>query len=156
MKSLMKFLKWTLVVLIILVLGFYIFVQMTWNKSYSAPYPDIRASTDSAVIARGAYLANSASHCGGCHAPIDDIRQFDAGKRIDFKGGMELKYPGFGTFYTPNLTSDKETGTMANWSEDEFIRRFRQGREHKNSPMPWGSFSRMDTTEFEVCCHSLL
>ena len=39
---------------------------------------------------------------------------------------------------------------MAAWTEETFIQRFKKGRVHKGSPMPWGAFSRMDTTELQA------
>lgn len=59
--------------LVVLVLGFVAFVQLTWDKRYEAPYPQIIASSDSAVIARGAYLANSAAHCGARHTSMNEV-----------------------------------------------------------------------------------
>ena len=46
-------------------------------------------------------------------------------------------------FVSPNLTPDKETGRIAYWTEDAFIKRFQTGRVIQGSPMPWGAFSRM-------------
>jgi hypothetical protein len=39
---------------------------------------------------------------------------------------------------------------MAGWSEDYFVNRFRQGRVHQGSPMPWGAFSRMHEVELKA------
>ena len=126
MKRILKILKWTGIVLVSLFLVFFLFVQFTWDKKYDAPYPDIKASTDSAVIARGAYLANGPAHCGGCHTSMEDVMKFDEGKKVDFKGGWELTFPGFGTFRSPNLTSDKETG-IGNYTDGEIARSLRYG-----------------------------
>jgi len=51
---------------------------------------------------------------------------------------------------TPNITPDPDTGIMANWSEDEFITRFRTGRIIPGTPMPWGPFSRMTDMELKA------
>jgi Cytochrome c len=126
MKSALKFLKWTGIGLVVLILGFVVFVQLTWNKKQDAPYPEISASRDSSIIARGAYLANGPSHCGGCHSSMDEIRAFDEGKKVDLKGGWELTFPGFGTFVSQNITSDKETG-IGNFSDGEIARSLRYG-----------------------------
>lgn len=126
MKRVLKFLKWTGLGLIVLFLVFFIFVQLSWNKKHDAPYPDIKASADSTVIARGAYLVNGPAHCGGCHTSMDEVMQFDAGKQVAFKGGWELTYPGFGTFTGPNITSDKETG-IGKYSDAEIARSLRYG-----------------------------
>ncbi|MBK7427324.1 MAG: cytochrome C [Saprospiraceae bacterium] len=269
MKRVLRFLKWTGIVIVVAILGFVVFVFLTWDKKHDAPYPDISASSDSSIIARGAYLANGPAHCGGCHSSMDEVLSFDEGKKVDFKGGMEWAFPGFGKFVAPNITSDKETGIgkysdaeiarslrhsigtevkpmeysfmykailavgmikpegpkdpvpksverspsieygkylaynvancmschtemdpntgayvgkdfagkaffeadafsdgysymspnltphketgiMANWSEEQFIQRFHHGRVHKGSPMPWGAFSRIQEVELKA------
>ena len=44
---------------------------------------------------------------------------------------------------TPNITSDAQTGKLANWTEEEFLQRFRKGKVIHESTMPWGPFSRL-------------
>ena len=58
--------------------------------------------------------------------------------------------PGGYSFVTPNLTPDPETGVMTNWTESAFVNRFRSGRIHKGSPMPWGSFSKMNEVDLKA------
>ncbi|MBK9271946.1 MAG: cytochrome c [Saprospiraceae bacterium] len=125
-RLVIRILKWTGIGLIVLILGFVAFVQLTWDKKHEAPYPEITASRDSAVIARGAYLANSAAHCGACHTSMDEVRLFDEGKKVEFKGGWELSFPGFGTFTGPNITSDNETG-IGKYTDAEITRSLRHG-----------------------------
>ncbi|HND72998.1 MAG TPA: cytochrome c [Saprospiraceae bacterium] len=126
MKRLLKILKWSGIVLISLFLLFFLYVQFSWNKKYDAPFPDIKASTDSAVIARGKYLANGPAHCGGCHTSMEDVMKFENGEPVDLKGGWELVFPGFGTFTSHNLTSDKETG-LGSFTDAEIARSLRHG-----------------------------
>lgn len=126
MKRILKVLKWTGIVLAVLILGLVIFVQLRWDKKYDAPFPAISASTDSSIIARGAYLVNGPAHCGSCHSSMDEVRSFDEGKKFEFKGGWELTFPGFGTFTGPNITSDKETG-IGKFSDAEIARSLRHG-----------------------------
>jgi mono/diheme cytochrome c family protein len=66
---------------------------------------------------RGAYLARM----GGCIACHTDGK--NGGKPL--AGGVELE-TGFGTFYSPNLTTDAEHG-MGGWTVAEFSRAVRQG-----------------------------
>ena len=40
----------------------------------------------------------------------------------------------------PNLTPDATTGIIASWSEDQLVARFRRGRVHAGSIMPWEGF----------------
>jgi hypothetical protein len=72
----------------------------------------------------------------------------------DFSGGMAMEvFDANGQIVadkhliTPNLTPDQETGLMANWSQDDFIKRFKAGRILAGSPMAWGPFSRMSELE---------
>ncbi|MBE0637238.1 MAG: c-type cytochrome [Bacteroidales bacterium] len=110
MKTLLKLLKWTAIVLILIVAGFYSFVQLSWDKKYEAPYPNIKASIDSAVIARGEYLVYGPSHCATCHVPPDKMLAVDNGLKMPLIGGWEESFPGFGVFRAPNLTPCPETG----------------------------------------------
>lgn len=105
----MKIILRILLVLVVLIAGLVIYVQVAWNKKFEAPYPDIKASTDSAVIARGKYLAYGPAHCGTCHVPMDKIMDVEGGELIPLSGGWELDIPP-GEMHAPNLTPDMETG----------------------------------------------
>lgn len=109
MKTAVKFLKWAGIVLSVLIIGLIAFVQFTWDKKFDAPYPDITASTDSAVIARGKHLALGPAHCISCHVPMDKVKEAEEGKVMPLSGGWELSIPP-GTFRAPNITPDLETG----------------------------------------------
>lgn len=98
----------------------------------------------------GKYLAHYVANCRGCHTE----RDLKTGKftGIDFAGGLEFEEPALKgvKFVTPNLTPDKKTGKIADWSEEQFIKRFRAGRQIAASPMPWGPFSRMTDDELKA------
>ncbi|MET0103721.1 MAG: cytochrome c [Sedimenticola sp.] len=85
----------------------------------------------------GRYLATIAG-CIGCHTDSENGGQ-------PFAGGKELKSQ-FGTFYSPNITPDKETG-IGNWSDEEFIRALKLGispeGEHYYPAFPYTSFTGM-------------
>lgn len=68
------------------------------------------ANVDS-VIERGEYLLH-AGGCTSCHTADED----DA---VPLAGGHTLETP-FGTFYSPNITPDADTGIGA-WSDEEFV-----------------------------------
>jgi mono/diheme cytochrome c family protein len=82
-------------------------------------------------LRRGQYLV-AAGDCMSCH-----LRE--GGE--PFAGGLGLKTP-FGVIYTPNITSDKETG-IGNWTSEQFYRAMHDGidDEGKNLypafPYPW-------------------
>jgi cytochrome c5 len=89
---------------------------------YYPAYPPLTLGSDSiknALIQRGEYLAKMGD-CVSCHTNVK------AGKPA-FAGGLALKTP-FGTFYSPNITPDKETG-IGTWSEKDFIRAVKEGRD---------------------------
>jgi len=69
------------------------------------------------AVARGAYLANAAD-CVACHTDSEH-----AGK--PFAGGRAIATP-FGTFYSPNITPNTDTG-IGRWTEAEFLRALRDG-----------------------------
>ncbi|MFM9944045.1 MAG: cytochrome C, partial [Bacteroidia bacterium] len=93
----------------IIIFGLIVFVFAAWDKTYDAALPDFKASTDSAIIARGKYLAFGPAHCATCHVPMDKIEAVENGLQIPLSGGWELDIPP-GTFRAPNLTPDMETG----------------------------------------------
>jgi len=85
-------------------------VSVRWKRTFEAPFPAITASTDPAVIERGAYLAYGPAHCAYCHtAGPEQWKRLDAGERVPLSGGFKFPVP-FGDFYSRNLTPDKETG----------------------------------------------
>lgn len=115
---------WIGIVLILAVVSIIAYVQLGWNKSFEAPYPEIVASSDPVVIERGKYLAYGPSHCASCHVPMDKIMAVDNGLQIPLSGGWEETFPGFGTFRAPNITPDLETG-IGKLSDAELARTIR-------------------------------
>jgi len=73
------------------------------------------AAAASDPVARGAYLAR-AGGCFSCHT---------VARGQPLAGGRALATP-FGTFYTPNITPDRETG-IGSWSDADFLRALREG-----------------------------
>jgi mono/diheme cytochrome c family protein len=82
-------------------------------------------------LRRGQYLV-AAGDCMSCH-----LR--DGGEPL--AGGLGLNTP-FGVIYTPNITSDKETG-IGDWTADQFYRAMHAGIDDEGSnlypafPYPW-------------------
>ncbi len=68
-------------------------------------------------VARGAYLF-AAADCGSCHT---DAKNGGA----PLGGGRALK-TAFGTFFTPNISPDREHG-IGGWSDAQFVKAFRKG-----------------------------
>jgi mono/diheme cytochrome c family protein len=89
-------------------------VTLTDYRSGSpAGVPAALANAD--VVKRGEYLANAAD-CLVCHTTQD-------GK--PYAGGLGFKLP-FGTLYSTNITSDKETG-IGNYSDQDFLNAVHRG-----------------------------
>lgn len=110
-------------VIALLIVGIVIFILAAWDKNFDAPYPDIQASTDSTIIARGKYLAFGPAHCSVCHVPMDKIMDVENGMKMPLSGGWELDIPP-GVFRAPNLTPDEETG-IGKLSDGEIARALR-------------------------------
>jgi mono/diheme cytochrome c family protein len=68
------------------------------------------------AVQRGEYLV----HAGGC------VSCHTAPGGMPFAGGRALATP-FGTFYSPNITPDADTG-IGRWTEAQFLQALRQGR----------------------------
>jgi mono/diheme cytochrome c family protein len=90
-----------------------------------------RAADDE--VARGEYLVH-AGGCVSCHTQPGGT---------PFAGGRALATP-FGTFYSPNITPDRETGIGA-WSDADFQRALREGKgpdgRHYFPVFPYPSFT---------------
>lgn len=125
MKLFKTILKWTGIVLGGVILLFVVAVYTMQNKTYDAPFPDIKASTDSAVIARGKHLAFGPAHCAVCHSASEDMHIALNGGQLELKGGAEFVMP-LGIIRTPNLTSDEETG-IGKLTDGEIARVLRYG-----------------------------
>src|ERR1700735_2040835 len=89
------------------------------------------STPNAAQLRRGQYLV-AAGDCMSCH-----LRE--GGEPL--AGGLGLKTP-FGVIYSPNITSDKETG-IGNWTSEQFYHAMHDGidDEGKNLypafPYPW-------------------
>lgn len=81
-------------------------------------YPKIggpKKGEKAALIRRGEYLTR-AGDCLACHTKRHGR---------SFAGGLPIKTP-FGTFYSPNITPDRETG-IGKWTVKQFIKSMHQG-----------------------------
>jgi mono/diheme cytochrome c family protein len=93
--------------------------------------PIADSTSNVAQLRRGQYLV-AAGDCMSCH-----LRE--GGEPL--AGGLGLKTP-FGVIYSPNITSDRETG-IGDWTNDQFYRAMHDGidDEGKNLypafPYPW-------------------
>jgi mono/diheme cytochrome c family protein len=76
--------------------------------------------------------------CSGCHASEGE-------DKTRLGGGLALKSP-FGTFYVPNISSDRRDG-IGGWSEAEFVTALTKGTsrdgKHYYPAFPYTSYQRM-------------
>lgn len=88
-------------------------------------------------ISQGEYIYR-ATLCYGCHTD-------EKGGGRPLAGGRAMQTP-FGTFYTPNITPDPETG-IGRWSEQDFMRSMREGLDpqgnHYYPAFPYAAYTRL-------------
>ena len=125
MKKFLKVLKWFTITLVVIIVGFIVFVFIRQGHTFDAPYPEITASNDSTLIARGKYLVYGPAHCVYCHAQSSDIKKVKAGEEVALSGGNIFRLP-VGNVYVPNITSDKATG-IGSYTDGEIARTLRYG-----------------------------
>jgi mono/diheme cytochrome c family protein len=132
----------------VVIIGFVIAVFARYNRTFEAPYPAIKASTDSSVIARGRYLAMGPAHCANCHSPMSDFMKVERGDEASLSGGFDFELP-IGKVYAPNITSDEETG-IGKLRDEEIARSLRYGVRRDGKAildfMPFYDLSESDLT----------
>jgi mono/diheme cytochrome c family protein len=103
----------------------------------SGTAPAGAAAPETEDVARGKYLLRAAG-CVACHTD-------EKGGGPPLAGGRALETP-FGTFYTPNITPDPDTG-LGGWAEEDFLRALGEGRDPQGRPyypaFPYTSYRGM-------------
>jgi mono/diheme cytochrome c family protein len=136
MKRALRWLGVSAAMVILAVGGLVGWVQFTWSFDHpGTPYPDVRASSDADVIARGEYLVHAVAHCSACHAPTPDGTSPPFDPTAPLVGGYFLDAGPFGQFTAANLTPHP-TGIGA-LSDAEVARVIRHGinRQGRLSPV---------------------
>jgi len=134
--------------LLALVAGITITTAFRQNLKYVAPYPQIKATSDSAVIARGRHLVISSAHCINCHSRNNPDSILDLGQEPPLTGGVVFNLP-LGKIYSRNITPDPETG-IGRLTDPEIARALRYAV-HPNGTvvydfMPFHNVSDEDLT----------
>ena len=95
------------------------------------------SSSNPGMAERGTYVVQAAG-CISCHWDRKHAGQ-------PFAGGVAFATQ-FGTFYSPNITSDAETG-IGGWSDEDFVRALTEGEgvhgEQLYPALPYTSYSAM-------------
>jgi mono/diheme cytochrome c family protein len=125
MKKFLKILKWTGIVLLVLISGLAVTVMARQNLKYDAPYPNIKSTTDSVVIARGRHLVYSSAHCMDCHHVGNADSLLALGQDPPLSGGFLFDMP-IAKIYTKNITPDSATG-IGRYNDAEIARALRYG-----------------------------
>jgi mono/diheme cytochrome c family protein len=112
----------------IAIAGFAIYVAARQHLTFDAPYPHVRASTESGVIARGHYLVRVAANCTICHGDPAQLASTMTGAEVPLSGGFYWAIPP-GTFYARNITPDSETG-IGRIADSAIARALRYGVGH--------------------------
>ncbi len=125
MKKLKKVLKWTGLIILVFILGITVITASRQNIKYEAPYPDIKASGDTAIIAKGKHLVFDLAHCAGCHSRVNSDSLLSLGQDVPLTGAMLFDLP-VGKIYSKNITPDVETG-IGKYTDAEIARSLRYG-----------------------------
>jgi mono/diheme cytochrome c family protein len=148
MKKFLKILKWSAITIVVIIGGFILYALIRPESTFDAPYPEITASTDSTLIARGKYLVYGPAHCVYCHAPASEFQKVEAGQIVPLSGGNIFVLP-VGKIYVPNITSDETTG-IGLFTDGELARTLRYGVKRNGHAlldfMPFYDISDQDLT----------
>ncbi len=149
MKRALKFLGYTACAIATVAVVAVAIVLVRWDRTFDAPYPDIRASQDPNVIARGRYIVYGPGHCVACHTDKSKHPAIEAGATPFLTGGNIFNLA-FGTLYTPNLTPDRETG-IGRRKDGELARILRYGvRADGRAAMPFMEFHHMSDDDLQA------
>jgi mono/diheme cytochrome c family protein len=116
----------------------------------AATEPPPVVSPRGATVENGKYLAEKVANCFACHTQRDPNNGQLIGPR--FGGATDFTEVDDPThsWNPPNLTPDPETGRTGQWTEDEFVTRFRAGNLIPMSPMPWAKLAGMSEDDIRA------
>ena len=100
------------------------YILAVWDRPDPRSAPTRSASRDSASIARGRYLFNVTWQCNGCHQ--SDLTEGGAAPSGGSVFDLRSIGPGFGVFYSRNITPDSSTG-IGSWTDGEILQALREG-----------------------------
>ncbi len=129
-------------------IGFTIFINLNYEQSFDGAFPvkDLSIKADSTMIERGKYLAYGPAHCAHCHSPIEKLESVEKGEEVTMSGGFTFELP-IGKIYSPNLSSDAETG-IGKLSDGQLYRMLRHNVRHDGAAclelMPFTTMSDYD------------
>jgi len=98
------------------------------HLTFDAPYPDVSASADTTVIARGRYVVRDLANCANCHGDQSRKATIAESRDVPLSGGFVFDIPP-GKFYARNITPDSLSGLGA-VSDGAVARALRYGVGH--------------------------
>ena len=98
------------------------------HLTFDAPYPDVSASADTTVIARGRYVVRDLANCANCHGDQSRKTTIAESRDVPLSGGFVFDIPP-GKFYARNITPDSLSGLGA-VSDGAIARALRYGVGH--------------------------
>jgi mono/diheme cytochrome c family protein len=141
-----KILKWTGITLVALVAIVVATVAARWDRTFDVPTPELKASSDPTVIARGRYLAFGPAHCSDCHAGLESRAVLAQGGTPPLSGGMVFDIPP-GVIRVPNITPDRATG-IGKFTDGQIARMIRYGVRHDGrAALPFMEFNNMNDSD---------
>jgi mono/diheme cytochrome c family protein len=148
MRTIIKTLKWILILFIILALGGISYLKFAL-PNVEAP-ADLKVEITPERLERGRYLANHVNVCMDCHSSRDfSLLSGPPRPGTEGSGGElfneELGFPG--TFYSKNITPHG----IGNWTDGELYRAITSGVDKNNEVifpvMPWLYYNKMATED---------
>ena len=67
---------------VLVIVACVVFVASRQNLKFDAPYPDVAASTDSSLIARGHYIVRNIANCTQRHGDTTQYAAMTAGEDV--------------------------------------------------------------------------
>ncbi len=144
MKKLLKVLGIVFLVLVIVLVGGFIYFNSTYPKVEAAP--NLKVELTPERIERGKYLANNVSSCIDCHS-TRDWTKFAGPATVGTEGkggerfGKEIGFPG--TVYSKNITP----ANLGSWTDGEIFRAITSGVDKNGKVMfpimPYMSYNKM-------------
>ncbi|TPE51037.1 c-type cytochrome [Amaricoccus solimangrovi] len=95
-----------------------------WNMMFTEGGVYEASTSEDALWNRGAYLVQSAGHCGSCHTPRGPAMEERA---LDESSPLYLSGALLDGWYAPSLRNDPNTG-IGRWSEADVVAFLKEGR----------------------------
>jgi mono/diheme cytochrome c family protein len=150
LRRIVRVLAWIGTALAVFAVVLAIYVSRNWDRTWDVPAPDLHASSDPAVIARGEYLVAGPAHCTECHVSsfTEFQRFYEESQPVALSGGYPFPIGPLATLYSKNITPDPETG-IGRYTDPQIARMLRHGVRPDGQAsipqlMPFGNMSDED------------